>query len=187
MNKTNRHFHIAFTLAIFYQLASAQWMHVRLKPGKDYPQWTLWLFKGHTYIGMLVGVLLICYLIVNISQHKGNKLQHLFPWSKKGLQRVISDLICLLSFKFPQQHQQGGAKGFVQGLGVLLILSVATTGFLWFTIYSITGSLSSPTIYIIKETHEYLANTVWFYLGGHVGMFILHLLFDKNRKSKNQV
>ncbi|TNF69620.1 MAG: cytochrome b/b6 domain-containing protein [Gammaproteobacteria bacterium] len=182
MNKVNKLFHLLFALAVSYQLISAQWMHVRLKPGKNYPEWSLWLFQGHIYSGLFAGIMLLLYLIYNISQQDNHKLSHLFPWSKNGLKLVLLDLVSLVKFKFPKKHDQGGAKGFVQGLGVLLVLSVALTGFLWFTVYSITGSLNSPTIYIIKETHEYLANTVWFYLGGHVGMFILHLLFDKNRK-----
>ncbi len=172
--------HWLFAIAIIFQLFSSEWMHHKIKPGVE--PWMLKLFLFHEIIGVSVFFLLMIYLFRAASLVEKNKLAHLFPYNKKGIITVYEDVKLLLRFNLPDRAFAGLA-GMVQGLGFLLALLVASLGVLWLVLP--VQYMGASFIHDIKELHEFFADIIWYYLAGHVGMFLLHIIVDKFKRNKN--
>ncbi|WP_440617237.1 cytochrome b/b6 domain-containing protein [Cysteiniphilum sp. 6C5] len=171
--------HWLFALAIIFQLLSAQWMHHKIKPGVE--PWTLKLFLFHEIFGVTVFFLLLGYLLRAASLVEKDKFGHLFPYNKKGFSLVIDDVKLLCRCRLPDRDF-GGLAGLIQGLGFLLLLLVAFLGTLWLVIPA--NYIGASLLHDIKELHEFFAQIVWYYLAGHVGMFIIHVIVDRISKNK---
>ncbi len=163
--------HWLFALGVTFQLFSSIWMHHTAKAGRA--QWTLNLFFYHQTIGMVVLVLLILYILRSlmlIEQGK-DKLGHLFPYQSSQRAVIWQDIKRLVRFDIPE-HSSGGLAGAVQGAILVWVTAVAITGFMWF---SVQGNAASATLaYALKETHEWLASWVWYFVGAHAVMGIIH-------------
>ena len=76
----------------------------------------------------------------------------------------------------------GGLAGLIQGLGFMLLFLVASLGCLWLMLPEYY--IGSNVLHKIKEYHQFFAQIVWYYLAGHVGMFLIHVIVDKSQKIK---
>ncbi|MDA0910649.1 MAG: hypothetical protein O2809_03705 [Proteobacteria bacterium] len=123
----------------------------------------------------------LAYLLRAASLVEKDKFGHLFPYSKKGLSLVIADIKTLCRCRLPDRDF-GGLAGLIQGLGFLLLFLVALLGTLWLVIPA--NHIGVSLLYDIKELHEFFAQIVWYYLAGHVGMFLIHVIVDKISKNK---
>jgi|LauGreDrversion4_2_1035121.scaffolds.fasta_scaffold320044_2 cytochrome b561 len=171
--------HWLFALAIIFQMLSAQWMHHKIMPNAEL--WTLKLFLFHKIFGVTVFFLLLAYLIRAASLVEKDKFGHLFPYNKKGLSLVLDDLKILCHLQLPDRDF-GGLAGLIQGLGFLLLFLVALLGTLWLVIPA--NYIGASLLYIIKKLHQFFAQIVWYYLAGHIGMFLIHVIVDKISKNK---
>lgn len=94
---------------------------------------------------------------------------------------MIDDVKMLCRFQLPDRDF-GGLAGLIQGLGFLLLFLVALLGTLWLVIPA--NYVGASLLYEIKELHQFFAQIVWYYLAGHVGMFLIHVIVDKIAKNK---
>lgn len=171
--------HLGIGLAVSLQLFTSLIMH-RPYHGRVIPAYTANAFTLHRYIGLVaIGFLLAYWIWVLVFRR--DKLSHLFPWSRLGWQKIRSDVACLCRFRLPENNI-GGLPGLVHGLGLLLITAVGLIGtFLFFTLPD-TKSMP-PLIHTIKETHQYFAYWIWWYLVGHSFMALLHWIRDRRLSS----
>jgi cytochrome b561 len=106
-------------------------------------------------------------------------LPHLFPWGKQGRGAVfqdIKDLVC--QRKLPTKGARPGLPGLVHGLGLLLITSMAISGATMFMTFGVPSYATITSV--TKYWHCAMANVVWVYWFGHVGLAFLHRFSDKS-------
>jgi Ni,Fe-hydrogenase I cytochrome b subunit len=102
----------------------------------------------------------------------------LFPYlSAEGRQGILAEIKGIPGWLTGSLHETGADSplaGTVHGLGLLLVLGMASTGtVIFFGMNEITGQMS-PLVHAIAELHGDGGNLVWAYLIGHVGMVALH-------------
>jgi len=163
--------HSGFATAVVVQLALSLIMH-RPYVGRVLPAYQANAFRAHMFVGLSITVLVFLYWLWVMFARR-DTLQHLFPWHRRGLQQIKHDLMECLRLRLPNQHVRGGLSGFVQGLGLSLVTLVGSCGTVLFFTLPQTKSMS-PIVHFVKETHEYLAYWVWWYVIGHGGMAIVH-------------
>jgi len=162
--------HFGFGLAISFQLFASLIMH-RPYHGRVISGYSANAFILHRYVGLVAMCFVLAYWVWVLGFRR-DTLRHLFPWGRAGWQKTRRDLACLSRFRLPG-NSRGGLPGLMHGLGLLLVTAVGLIGtFLFFTLPD-TKSLP-PLIHTIKETHEYLAYWIWWYLVGHSLMVLLH-------------
>ncbi|ODN43500.1 cytochrome b/b6 domain-containing protein [Piscirickettsia litoralis] len=166
--------HSLFAFCIIGQLITSTFMH-RPKPGRHVSAFEAWGYQTHEYMGILTLILLICYVVWAFVILKRGP--HLFPWSRVGWQTIWRQCKALLKGILPASHSTGGLSGLIHGLGLLLVIATASTGTIWWLL-SLSHIFTIGQIHPLKEVHEWCGTIVWFYLGGHVSMAILHWLID---------
>lgn len=144
------------------------------------------VFMYHKYIGMFTFVVVLAYFISKLCDQNKIKFLRLFPYSKQGLSDVASDLKTLFRLKLPVRVG-GGLAGFIQGLGLLLLLGLAFIGTLAFLCGTLpVGPGLAKYTGTLYGLHKDLGAILWWYLGGHVGMACLHkLLPNKMQEEKS--
>ncbi|MGV8073865.1 MAG: cytochrome b/b6 domain-containing protein [Syntrophobacteraceae bacterium] len=176
-DRTTRWLHAGIVLTVAVQLISSALMEFP-KPGRPSSNFGISFFRIHEWSGMTVFSLVALHWLWILSGHAAGGLVHLYPWfSKKRTRNVVSDLKSmphLIHDGFSEQKSRGAAlAGAVHGLGLLTVTGMALTGSI---IFLGLGSDGSIKIFIrfVKECHEFIANFLWAYLFGHVGMAVLH-------------
>jgi len=132
-------------------------------------------FEAHEAVGLAaVFVILVHWLWTAFGKGDGG-LSHLFPWAGSAFAEVKSDINGLMNRKLPDGGPRGGLPGLVHGLGFLSVTGMAMTGAILFAIFPETGK-PSDTVEFFAEIHEFIANFVWIYWFGHVGLAFMHKL-----------
>ena len=176
-DRTTRWLHAGIALAVVIQLVSSQVMEVpqpkRLLNGAE-----LTFFVVHRWSGMCVLTLVVLHWLWHLAGHVPYGWGHLYPWfSGPRLRKVLSALKALPAW-IRWQLPAGGEEtvplaGAVHGLGLLVAAAMALTGSLIFFGMAADGSLSH-ILELVKEIHGFIANFIWAYFVGHVGMAIIH-------------
>lgn len=132
---------------------------------------------AHKSIGILTFFVVCIYLLGKLAGYLGS-WRNVFPWiSRVGRAAIIEDIKSLGRLCLPVRIYGGGLAGLVQGLGLLLIAGVASSGFLSFLLWNYTEAQHLAAI--IFSWHRNLAVLVWWFIGGHSLMALLHRLLPK--------
>jgi cytochrome b561 len=172
--------HALVALAVVFQLCVSLVMTVP-KPRHILTPLGTALFTAHHYVGlaaMLVVALFWAWLLV---RRGGTPLGRLFPWLSRRRLTDVLDAVLLygrlaLRLRLPDPEAAEALPAAIQGLGLVLVLIVASTGTIGYLGW-IPGTAMTGTSWLAFEIHETLANVLWGYLAIHVGAVLLHELF----------
>ena len=176
-DRVTRWLHAGIALAVMTQLVSSQLMEVP-QPGRLVVGAGHSFFTVHRWSGMSVLSLLVLHWLWHIAGHVPLGWGHLYPWfSRVRLRKVLSAVKALPPW-IRGQIPAGGEEtvplaGAVHGLGLLVATAMALTGGTIFFGMAPDGSMSA-FLEEVKEIHGFMANFIWAYFVGHVGMAVLH-------------
>lgn len=135
-------------------------------------------FEIHEYSGLTAFAFALFFWIVLIFRKTGTAPGALFPWTSKTRLAALWDnttrtLGALAKFRLPDVPETSPLASAVHGLGLLLMLAMATSG----TVYYVVNNGDPDAgrlVGIVMFVHKTLANLVWAYLIGHAGMATIH-------------
>lgn len=135
-------------------------------------------FYIHTYSGLTAFAFVLLFWIVVMWRKTGTSLGLIFPWAsinriKAFWEDLVMHLRMLVKFKLPPANENSPFASAIHGLGLLLILAMATSGTIYYFINAgdpDAGGLVGLVIFV----HKTLANLVWVYLIGHASMAVIH-------------
>jgi len=130
-------------------------------------------FEAHEAVGVAAVLIVLVHWLWSVMGKADGGLAHLFPWSGSAWGVVKSDISGLMNRRLPDGGPRGGLPGLVHGLGFLAVTGMAVTGAVLFVIFPETGK-PSDTVEFFAEIHEFIANFVWAYWFGHVGLALVH-------------
>ena len=130
-------------------------------------------FEAHEIVGMTALLIVLLHWGWNLASRANGGLSHLFPWTGAAFAEVKSDIGLLLKRQVPEGGPRGGLPGFVHGLGFLAVTGMVATGAVLFFIFPETGK-PNDTVELFADIHEFIANFVWIYWGGHVALALFH-------------
>ena len=176
-DRITRWLHAGIALAVVIQLVSSQVMAVP-QPGRLLSGAERSFFAVHRWSGMCVLSLLVLHWLWGLAGHVPYGWEHLFPWfSGPRLKKVLSALKAMpawLRGRLPAESNETlPLAGAVHGLGLVVATAMALTGSLIFFGMPSQGSMSGY-IGVVREIHGFVANFIWAYFIGHVGMAVLH-------------
>tara|TARA_R110002110_G_scaffold135312_1_gene319283 strand:+ start:562 stop:1185 length:624 start_codon:yes stop_codon:yes gene_type:complete len=145
-------------------------------PRKDSPG--NWFFEVHEYAGLAALFFAYSFIAHLILRHLGTEKGLLFPWlSSRRRAALWSDITeHFRSFRalgMPPYQDHAPLPSAVQGLGLLLIAAMASTGGLFYAFASPDAPVSQIAGFSL-EVHKVLSNLVWAYLIAHAGMACVH-------------
>jgi len=176
-HRVTRWLHAGIALAVVIQLGSSQLMEVP-QPGRLLKGAECTFFALHRWSGMCVLTLLFLHWLWGLAGHVPYGWGHLYPWfSGPRLRKVLSAIKALPQW-IRGQIPAGGEEtvplaGAVHGLGLLVATAMALTGSTIFFGMAADGSMSG-FLEVVKGIHGFIANFIWAYFVGHVGMAMLH-------------
>jgi cytochrome b561 len=176
-DRITRWLHAGIALAVVIQLVSSQVMAVP-QPGRLLSGAERSFFAVHRWSGMCVLSLLVLHWLWGLAGHVPYGWEHLFPWfSGPRLKKVLSALKAMpawLRGRLPAESNETlPLAGAVHGLGLVVATAMALSGSTIFFGMTPEGSMSG-FIEVVREVHGFIANFVWAYFVGHVGIAILH-------------
>ena len=130
-------------------------------------------FEAHEWLGMAALLVVIAHWIWSLSAGDNSNIRHLFPWGGEARRGLIADIALLKQMKLPEGGGQGGLPGFIHGLGFLAATAMAITGGVLFFTLPEDGS-KNAIAHDFHEIHEFFANFIWAYWGGHLAAAFLH-------------
>ncbi len=136
------------------------------------------LILWHKWNGFIVLGLVITYFVVKGFQHKKQMWLQFYPLTPEARSKIVQDFCILRQGKLPVRstpESLGGLSGLIQGLGLLLVFGLALLGALAMASWAGWLIPSSWGTFFI-QTHKLLGGLIWWYLGGHIGMAIIHRL-----------
>ncbi len=168
-----RLFHATLAIAIVTQLTTSQFM-TRPKAGAEGD----WIFEIHEYSGICAFVLASALFLRIAIRPRGTAFGQLFPWfSAARLKALVADLkihwTAAKKFRLAKFDAGAALPSAVHGLGVMLMLAMATTGVIYWLAGKF-GATQSSFVGLAMDIHETLSNAVWAYLIGHAGFALIH-------------
>lgn len=178
-DRITRWLHAGIALGVVVQLFCSLFMDVPA-PGRSLPQAGYRLFLIHRWSGITVVSLVILHWLWNLSGHVAGGWGHLFPWfSGTRLRRLLSALKAMPDWLrgrlSGESRETIPLAGAVHGLGLVVATGMALTGSTIFFGMAPDGSMNG-FIEVVREIHGFIANFIWAYFVGHVGMAVLHQL-----------
>ena len=172
-NTGTRLLHWGMALTVSFQLLISLIME-QPKPGRVLTSTQALSFELHEWVGLAaVGVIIAHWVWSALLTRDDSGFRHLFPWDAKGRAKLLVELRQILRFQLPQGGPEGGLAGLVHGLGFLAVSAMAATGAVLFFIYPKNGA-GTPFVGNVADLHSLIANLVWVYWYGHIGMALLH-------------
>ena len=170
-SRTLRLLHLLLAIAVTAQLFIGSFMG---SPHTGRPD--TFGFESHEVLGFTILALVLLHWLWSFT-HPIEGLGHLFPWTRKGLSRVIAQF--WQAIRYRQLPSSGpdvdsGLAGFTHGLGLLAVTSMAFTGCIFYL--SRMAGASHGILEIIEDVHDTLAVVTWVYWGGHLAVTLLHSL-----------
>ncbi len=171
--------HLFLAITVVLQLLSQIWMFVPSPDKQPESQLEAWLFVIH----LIVGLLVFCFVAVRLLSviEDEDESKKLYPWTNREYAAKLWLEIKTVRFgqgALPAERDSSIA-GTVHGLGLLLVLSLGLSGILFYMGLAPDGAMDMITTFF-RSGHEFLAIFLWFFLIGHVGMFVHHSLKGKH-------
>lgn len=144
------------------------------KPGRVLTSTQALSFELHEWVGLAAaGVVIAHWVWSALLTRDDSGFRHLFPWDAKGRAKLLVELRQVLRLQLPQGGPEGGLAGLVHGLGFLAVSAMAVSGTVLFFMYPKNGA-ETPFVGNVANLHSLIANFVWVYWCGHIGMALLH-------------
>lgn len=144
------------------------------KPGRVLTSTQALSFDLHEWVGLTaVGVVIAHWIWSALLTRDDSGFRHLFPWDANGRAKLRAEFRQILRLQLPQGGPEGGLAGLVHGLGFLAVSAMAGTGALLFFLMPKSGA-ETPFVGNVADLHSLIANLVWIYWYGHIGMALLH-------------
>jgi cytochrome b561 len=180
--RLTRLLHLSIAVLVIAQVATSEFMTA---PGKNREEDLL--FEVHEYTGIVAFVLIVAFCIYSMVRRRGTPSNLLFPWfSAESRRALLADIRihvqALSKFRLPDHARNAAFPSAIHGLGILLILVMASTGVAWFVAIQL-GDMAKPWGEAAKELHELVSSVVWVYLLGHAGIALVNQLAGKQRLS----
>jgi cytochrome b561 len=182
-DRPTRWLHTGLALAIPLQLLTELFMR-RPKLGHVRTGSEILFFEVHEWVGLAACAIVVLHILWSALGTAKGGFARLFPYLSADGRRAIIDEIReipgWLSGKLHETAEESAIAGTVHGLGLLLVLGMASTGtVIFFGMEELTGHMS-PFVHALAEIHGTGGNLVWAYLIGHVGMVALHRIKGHN-------
>jgi len=164
--------HLLLAIGVTVQLSIGSFMH---SPRQGRPD--SFGFETHEILGLTLLALVVLHWLWSLT-HPNEGLRHLFPWTRAGLRRVLTEFWQAVRY---QQLPSGGPDvdsglaGFTHGLGLLAVTGMALTGCAFYL--SRMAGAGHVALEIIEDIHDTLAVITWIYWSGHLAVTVLHSLF----------
>jgi cytochrome b561 len=176
-DRLTRWLHAGLALAVPLQLFSESFMRLP-KLGRIRSSSEAFFFTMHEWIGLAACAIVVLHILWSALGTAKGGLVRLFPYfsaeGREGIINEIKEIPGWLSGKLHETAEESALAGTVHGLGLLLVLGMASTGtVVFFGMNEVTGHMS-PFVHAIAEIHGTGGNLVWAYLIGHIGMVVLH-------------
>lgn len=172
-NRLTRLIHMAVACLVVIQLLSSLFM---TKPTDNQAENIF--FEIHEYSGTVTYVFILAFFITTLLRRRGTAPALLFPWfSKAGRGILIKDIYrhinAVRELKFPDYNPNAAFPSAVHGLGILLIMAMATTGVI-FLLALYLGAEKTLWATATIQIHALFGSLVWAYLVGHATMAFIH-------------
>lgn len=134
-------------------------------------------FETHEILGFTILALILLHWLWSFT-HPQEGLGHLFPWTRKGISRVLAQFWQAVRYqKLPSggPDVDSGLAGFTHGLGLLAVTGMALTGCAFYL--SRMAGAGRDALGIIEDVHDTLAVITWIYWSGHLAVTLLHSMF----------
>ncbi len=140
-------------------------------------------FEVHEYGGLAAFGFVVLFWLTVVVRSKGTPLGLLFPWfSRSRLADLWADLkkhlTCLSKFRLPGVVRESPLAAAVHGLGLLLILAMATSGTVYYFINNGDPD-AGGLVGVVMFVHLTLSNLAWAYLIGHAGLAVVHHMLNE--------
>jgi cytochrome b561 len=164
---------MAVALLVIAQAATSQ---VMTAPGKNRIEDGL--FEIHEFTGIVSFFLIFLFWLYTLLRKGGTRPGLLFPWFNRVNRQALSidsrrHWRSLAAFRMPEHVHDSPLVSAVHGLGILLMMLMATTGVIWFIAIDL-GDMAKIFAGVSKEAHEIFSNLVWAYLVGHAGLALIN-------------
>ena len=164
--------HALLAAMVVFQMIASEWMTEPWKPGPDGTPGRL-LFELHEWAGLVAGVAL-AFIAWRLFRH-GTLLRMDAATRASLLAQCRALIVSLRAGQLPRPDETAALARFVQVLGLLLTAWFCLTGgAIWWV------GASTDLAHSIGELHELGIPLLYVYVGGHVGMALLHRIFDRS-------
>ena len=169
-----RGLHLGITVCVLLQLLVEQFIGLPENPTRH--RFGAWLVALHELVGMLALILAGTYLAIRLDNL--NHRKRLYPWlfadARAQLWRELRhDVPAWIRGTKPWPASGGLLAGMVHGAGAALVLLLGLTGSLLFISAGIASPIP-PEMRGVLALHGLLADAMWVFLLGHVGMALVH-------------
>lgn len=182
-DRPTRWLHAGFVLAVPLQLFTELFMH-RPRLGHIRTSSQTFFFEIHEWVGLVACAIVVLHILWSAFGTAKGGFARLFPYmSAEGRKAMIEEIKTIpgwLTGKLHETAEESPVAGTVHGLGLLLVLGMASTGTtVFFGMNAVTGQLTGLAK-LALQLHHLGGNLVWAYLIGHVGMVALHKIKGHN-------
>lgn len=172
-SRATRLLHAGLAVLVISQLGSSLLM---VAPLDDHAENVF--FEIHEYTGLAALVLATAFFINVFMRRGGTPVSRLIPWFSSASRLLLWQDITrhwqtLRSRRLPDYESGAPLASAVHGLGLLLILSMAATGGLFY-IALLLGAKEAVWVSLDLDLHRLLATLAWTYLIGHAGVALLY-------------
>src|SRR3954470_12309483 len=176
---TTRVLHLFLAAAIVCQLVDAQLMHLP-RPGPVGSGMEAAAFTVHEYVGLATMTIVASFWLWLLVRRLETDPGALWPWfSRRRLAALRDDVACHLRtatrHTLPNPDRSPALAPAIQGLGLVIVLMMATTGTAGYLSW-IPGTPMTGFTGLAFDLHGTLANALWAYVIVHVGATLLHEL-----------
>ncbi len=173
-SRATRFLHAGIAVSVIAQLGSSLLM---VPPLDDHVENTF--FVIHEYSGLVSLALAIAFWVIVLVRRRGTPVSKLLPWFSPASRALLWQDIgehwkTLRSRRLPGYESGAPLASAVHGLGLLLILSMAATGGLFYAAMLLGAKEEVLWVGLDLEVHTLLATLAWTYLIGHAGVALLY-------------
>ena len=172
-SRLTRLIHMVVACLVVVQLLSSL---VMIKPTDNQAENIF--FEIHEYSGISAFIFIFAFFITTLLRRRGTAPALLFPWFSKAsrgilLKDIYRHISAVRAMRFPDHNPNAAFPSAVHGLGILLIMAMATTGGMFFiALYlGVEKTLWATTVI---QVHTLFGSLVWAYLIGHAAMAFIH-------------
>lgn len=167
-----RGLHIAVAVLILSQIINSNFIEAELLTDSSVEGVITWLHVVSGFLLIFLGLTLLAWML----SQRG--FRWYYAWMMLDFNGIRRDIKLISQRKLPEAAQ-GGIAAAVQGLGVLALLLVASSGGVWFLAETLLKNASDAAEYYLR-LHKFLTTFIEIYFYAHGLMGLLHMLLVRN-------